>query len=215
MKKLALVESDVQLCQTICVEFSTYEWRCFYSMNSFSVESLLHMDLVIIGDSFPHDQAFDLVVKLRALDQKVPILFMTNNASKDLVMKCLNVGVNQFLEKPMSHSTLNQVLEQLLKDSSVIRLSEGYFIHKGSKILHHKDQPVALTPTEYLILETLVLNQNRCVSKTELIQAVWGTHSSMSENTLDTHLCNLRKKCNGIASNIRTIRSRGYIWNET
>jgi len=212
MSKIVIIEDDKGLCESIkkCLDEHTYTY-CHDLINSDN-EILIKADLIIVDEKLPSGSGVAMVERFRRAKLKMPVLFMTAQATKEIAIQCVNLGVSRFLEKPFSLAKLKEEISSLIIETQVMEIGDSLFLDKGKKVVLQAGSAVNLTATEYKLIELLVANKDKCVEKSELIESIWGKQVHMSENTMDTHLYNLRKKFPEIACRIQNVRNRGYYW---
>jgi DNA-binding response OmpR family regulator len=149
------------------------------------------------------DQAsLHFVSIMRNKKQNLPVVIVTAHASKETCIAAINIGVNALLEKPVHIETLREILERHRFKGFELKMSHD------RKAVFSKDNWVDLTSTEYKILETLKTARRR-LTRAELQSAVW-PNSTISENNLDTHLTNLKRKIPELNQCLNVKRGLGY-----
>lgn len=173
-------------------------------------------DLIVLDIGLPHLDGFAVCREIRTRSD-VPILFLT--AREDEIDKVLGfeMGADDYVTKPFSPRELVARVKAILKRSGndtqhARHLTVGSItLGIAEKQCSVHGQSVALTATEYKILELLMLSPGVLVPRVSLLQAIWGSNSLVSERTLDSHLRNLRKKLasQGQDSPIETVHGQG------
>jgi DNA-binding response OmpR family regulator len=169
------------------------------SMESIEWEQL---QVVLMEMKGPNGGLMELVPHIRAKKPGLPVLIVTAHANTKDCIDALNSGVNGLLEKPVALEVLRQKIDLLLQ------LEEELALNHERKAVHSQGQWVDLTSTEYRILECL-RTANRRLTRSELQALVW-PGSSISENNLDTHLTNLKKKIPELNQYLNVKRGLGY-----
>lgn len=176
-------------------------------------------DAIILDIMLPKIDGWTVLKEARKGGIDTPVLMLTAKGDLEDRVKGLDLGADDYLAKPFSLSELLARLRALLRRSgspaeTVLRVQDVALdtvtrkVTKGGK-------PVELTPKEFSILEFLLYNKNRAVSRFSLAEHVWGDDFdpfSMS-NFMDVHIKNLRHKIgdSGECRIIRTLRGMGYI----
>ncbi|MGD9161187.1 MAG: response regulator transcription factor [Desulfobacteraceae bacterium] len=176
-------------------------------------------DLIILDIMMPEIDGLAVLEHIRKARIDTPVLMLTARGNIEDRIKGLDLGADDYMPKPFSLDELLARVRALLRRSGnhvdpVIKIGDLQLdtvkreVTKGGK-------PVELTPREFSILEFLLYNKNRAVSRFNLAEHVWGDDYdpfSMS-NFMDVHLKNLRQKIGdtGRGNIIRTIRGVGYI----
>ena len=152
---------------------------------------------VVLGDI-----DLDIVPEIRKLKADVPIVMVSNRTDKTNLLRAINLGINGFIEKPVNLAALRETLERFRAKDCGLKMNED------RKAIHSQGKWVDLTSTEYKIIDTL-RTAGRRLTRTELQAAVW-PNSSISENNLDTHLTNLKRKIPELAACLNVKRGLGY-----
>jgi DNA-binding response OmpR family regulator len=160
------------------------------------------VDLVLMELKLRDQPSLTFVPSLRGRKENLPIIVITAHASKEACIAALNLGVNALLEKPVEVGPIRELLEKHRFKGFELKMSHD------RKAVYSQGNWVDLTSTEYKILETLK-NARRRLTRAELQSAVW-TNSSISENNLDTHLTNLKRKIPELNQCLNVKRGLGY-----
>ncbi|WP_303850249.1 response regulator transcription factor [Seleniivibrio woodruffii] len=176
-------------------------------------------DLVVLDIMLPLRDGLSVLKEMRKAGIKTPVLMLTARDSTVDKISGLDLGADDYLTKPFYTDELMARVRALFRRSgnqadSVIQ-SGGLRLDTVSREVTLNGAPVELTAREFSILEFLLYNRNRAVSRFSLAEHVWGDDFdpfSMS-NYIDVHMKNLRRKLGDSAqgSVIRTIRGMGYI----
>ena len=178
------------------------------------------IDLVILDVMMPGMSGYDVCAELRKISN-VPILFLTARTAEDDRITAYASGGDDFLSKPFSPGELTAKVVSLLRRYREYRgkpdigLSLGELeVDLASRSVKRLGVPVALTDTEYSILEYMLKNRGRTVTAPELYEAVWKEKFlAGSGNTVMVHVLNLRRKIEESPSSpkiIRTVWGKGY-----
>jgi DNA-binding response OmpR family regulator len=177
------------------------------------------IDLIILDIMLPKKDGLSVLFEMRKADVKIPVLMLTAKGDIDDKVKGLDLGADDYLAKPFSLDELFARVRALLRRygeqmESVLRVKD-LRLDTASREVSRSGEPVELTVREFSILEFLLYNKNRAVSRFNLAEHVWGDAFdpfSMS-NFMDVHIKNLRKKIGdtGQGTIIQTIRGVGYI----
>ena len=176
-------------------------------------------DAIILDIMMPKIDGLTVLEEARKAGIDTPVLLLTAKGDLEDRVKGLDLGADDYLAKPFSLDELLARLRALLRRSGgqsepllqVLDLQ----LDTVSRTVIKGGKPVALTPREFSILEFLLYNKNRAVSRFSLAEHVWGDDFdpfSMS-NFMDVHIKNLRHKIDDSGHDriIRTIRGVGYI----
>lgn len=158
--------------------------------------------LILMELRGPQGCHVELLPLIRSKKSDLPVLILTGQANKDDCILALNSGVNGLLEKP---ATAQQIHEKI---SSMMKLDGELPLNHERKAVFSSGKWVDLTSTEYRILESLKSARRR-LTRAELQASVW-PDSNISENNLDTHLTNLKKKIPELNQYLNVKRGLGY-----
>ncbi len=176
-------------------------------------------DLILLDLNLPDKNGLEVCRSLRLAGKETPIIILTVETETDNKVKLLNAGVDDYLTKPFSVSELIARIKALLRRPKKISgglLSFGDLILDSDKqTVKQKSKIIYLTRKEFGLLEYLLRNRGRIVSRGEIIEHVWDSEADIFSNTIETHVVNLRKKLNkdGKSSLIKTYSGRGYAIN--
>lgn len=174
-------------------------------------------DLVLLDIMLPYMNGLDILKEIRSNRIETAVLMLTAKGDIDDKVIGLNLGADDYLAKPFSIAELLARIRALLRRSTTappIIEAEHIRLNTISREVHSAGTLLALTTKEFAILEFLLHNKGRAVSKFTLAEHVWGDAFdpfSMS-NFIDVHMKNLRKKI-GTEQHprlIQTIRGFGY-----
>ncbi len=176
-------------------------------------------DLIILDIMMPKIDGLSVLREIRQAELKTPVLMLTAKAEVGDKIEGLDTGADDYLGKPFSMAELLARIRALLRRSgnqidSVLQVRD-IRLNTISREVTKGEHPAELTPKEFSILEFLLYNKNRAVSRFNLAEHVWGDDFdpfSMS-NFIDVHIKNLRRKIgdSGDGEIIGTIRGVGFI----
>ena len=174
--------------------------------------------LVLLDISLPVYNGYHWCSEIRKTS-RVPVIFLSSASDNMNIVIAMHMGGDDFIPKPFDLNVLTAKVQALLRRAyefsreqpelslggGVLRLNEGVFV-KGEARLE-------LTKNEYRILEMLLENRGRTVSRDELMERLWSTDSFVDENTLSVNINRLRRKLEGagLPDVIRTRKGEGYI----
>ncbi|HWH56491.1 MAG TPA: response regulator transcription factor [Terriglobales bacterium] len=173
-------------------------------------------DVLVLDVMLPWLDGFGVVKKLRNMGSKSPILMLTARDSAEDIVTGLDVGADDYLTKPFALKVLLARLRALARRKEVeprVQLQiDNLMLDPAQHVVTRAGSPVTLTRTEFLLLETLLRNLGRVMTRARLIEAVWGSEREVESNTLDVYVGQLRSKIEPAGSKklIQTIRGVGY-----
>jgi two-component system response regulator PhoP len=173
-------------------------------------------DLAIIDVGLPRIDGFEVIQQARASDIACPIIILTARDRWQEKVRGLECGADDYLTKPFVHEEL------LARVKALIRRSAGQaspLIQKGplsldtaANQLYVNGKPVELTAYEYKVIEYLMMNPNKVISKTEMVEHIYDQDFDLDSNVIEVFVGRLRRKMdkdNSIKP-IETLRGRGY-----
>jgi two-component system response regulator MprA len=146
-------------------------------------------------------------------------MLTARNAPADIAHG-LDIGADDYLTKPFSFEVLLARVRAVARRGPIARPvvleAAGITIHLGTREVHRAGRRIDLTRTEYAILELLMRNANRVLTRESLIESVWDSESEIESNTLHAFVRLLRGKieAEGEARVLRTVRGVGYCLRE-
>jgi DNA-binding response OmpR family regulator len=172
-------------------------------------------DVITLDVMLPGLDGFQVARELRGIEVSIPILFLTARDAKIDVILGLEYG-DDYLTKPFSFIELLARVRALARrrvclPACQLRVDD-LVIDCAAKEVRRAGQPIELSRTEYLLLEFLMRNADRALTRQALFDAVWGVGHLVENNTLDVFIRLLRKKIDDgrPAKLIHTVRGFGY-----
>jgi two-component system, OmpR family, response regulator len=173
-------------------------------------------DLIVLDVMLPLLDGLTVARKLRAQRIQTPILMLTARDAVHDIVDGLNSGADDYLTKPFSFEVLLARVRAVARrgpiPQSVPLQIADLVLDQGAREVRRGNRLISLTKTEYAILELLMRNAGRVVTRESLIDSVWGGRSDIESNTLDAFVRLLRAKVEAPAEArlIQTIRGVGY-----
>lgn len=177
--------------------------------------------LVLLDVSLPFFNGYHWCSEIRKLS-KVPILFISSASDNMNQIMAMNMGGDDFLAKPFDLAVLSAKVQALLRRAYDFG-APAHLLPCGGGILNVSDgtltaggQKIELTRNELKILQTLLENRGKTVSRENLMARLWESDAFVDENTLSVNIARLRKKLEaaGLSGLIRTKKGTGYLVEE-
>jgi len=179
------------------------------------------LDLAIVDLGLPKLSGLQVIQALRALGKTLPILILTARGSWQDKVTGLEAGADDYLVKPFDYPELAARIKALLRrslqaTSNMVQLGPMSLDLTAQRVTLHA-QALELTTYEYRLLELLVRQRNRIVSKQELSDYLYPHDEDRDSNVLEVLIGRLRRKVDpdGNLAPIETVRGRGYRWTLT
>ncbi len=174
-------------------------------------------DIMIIDINMPLMDGFELVERLRKNGNDVPVLMLSARADRVDVTRGLTLGADDYVVKPFGLEELVLRLKAILRRSQISGMAITSLkcgpisIDDATHTATFNDDAVDLSPTEYRLLQVLIENKNRVLTKTALLDDVWGITFESESTVVDTYISYLRKKLHRDGfEGIKTIRGVGF-----
>ncbi|MCC6947392.1 MAG: phosphate regulon transcriptional regulator PhoB [Bradyrhizobiaceae bacterium] len=180
-------------------------------------------DLVILDWMLPGVSGIEICRRLRARPEtkQLPILMLTARGEEAERVRGLGTGADDYVVKPFSLPELLARVHALLRRSKpeqVMKVLKAGDIEldREKKRVHRAGRELHLGPTEFRLLEFLMVSPGRVFSREQLLDSVWGREAYIDERTVDVHVGRLRKALSRgrEPDPIRTVRGAGYSFNE-
>jgi two-component system response regulator RegX3 len=216
-----IVDDEVALSQSTCEFFQMFGLKTYWVADEKACLEFFRQnktDLILLDINLGQSSGFQLCKKLRET-MNIPILFISARTSDDDVLLALNIGGDDYIQKPYSLNILMTKVKTVLKryrgGSTDPSIHFGkYTIDLNLEKLISSEGEIPLKSMEYKLLYYFVKNKNRIITKEELFQKVWGD-SITGDGTLNVHIRKLREKIEDNPNEpcfIKTVWGTGYVF---
>ncbi|MEZ0607353.1 response regulator transcription factor [Fibrella sp. WM1] len=223
--KLLLVEDEPKTVQAIRqgLEESQFEVDVAYDgLIARRLALKTNYALIITDVVLPGMNGFELVKQLRAEGLATPILLLTALGETDDKVMGFDSGADQYLTKPFQFTELLARVRSLTKRGTQVSMTAqtlrygGVELNLDAKTVMREGQPIELTAREFTLLEFLMRNQGRVVSKPTIAEHVWDLNFDTGTNVVEVYINYLRKKLdrNFPTKLIHTQFGMGYVFKE-
>ncbi len=172
-------------------------------------------DLVLLDVMLPGLQGWDVLEALRAEGREVPVIWVTARDAVDERIKGLRMGGDDYVVKPFAFSELIARIHAVMRRrGTATKLSAaGLEIDLIEAEVVRDGQSIDLTPTEFSLLRHLAVHPGETVTRTQLLQEIWGIDFDPGTNLVDVHIRRLRGKVDEPFAEplIHTVRGSGYV----
>lgn len=219
--RLLLVEDEIEIQSFLKRSLAEAGYEVETASDARTAERLAadgKFDVLIVDLGLPDKDGIDLILRLRQIGVSAPVLILSARRSVDDRVRGLEQGGDDYLTKPFALAELLARLRNLLKrhapGSEVTRLRvldlELDLLRREAS---RKGEKINLTPQEFTLLEYLCRNPGRVVTRSMILDKVWGMRIQPDTNVVDVHIYRLRGKVDaeGHAPLIRTLRGVGYV----
>jgi two-component system, OmpR family, phosphate regulon response regulator PhoB len=177
-------------------------------------------DLIILDWMLPEMSGIEFCAQLRraAKTPQIPILMLTARGEEADRVRGLSTGADDYVVKPFSVPELMARVKALLRRSAPERIADTLTVgditmDRTAHRVTREGREISPGPTEYRLLEVLMENAGRVLSRSQLLDRVWGNTAEIDERTIDVHVGRLRKALvrGDQPDPVRTVRGAGYV----
>jgi DNA-binding response OmpR family regulator len=176
-------------------------------------------EAAVVDLMLPGVDGLSLIEQLRAAHIKTPVIVLSAKRSTDDKVTCLRRGADDYLSKPFKLPELLARVEALLRRTQPAGETErlesaGVMIDLLNRTVRRDGERIELPPREFALLELLMRNEGRVVSKSYLIERLWDYKFAPQTNLVDVLVCRLRNKLEQESAPklIQTVRGIGYVF---
>lgn len=220
--RLLLVEDEIDIQRFLKTSLEEAGYQVDAASDAHSAQRLAaenEYDILIVDLGLPDQDGISLILHLRQIGVKAPVLILSARRSVDDRVRGLEQGGDDYLTKPFALAELLARLRNLLKRNApsgseatrlrVVDLELDLLRREASR----GGELLQLTPQEFVLLEYLCRNAGRVVTRSMILDKVWGVRIQPDTNVVDVHIYRLRGKVDGKGQQplIRTLRGVGYV----
>ena len=221
MYKLLIVEDDMMIAKILesHLEKWGYEVKCITDFEKV-YQTFLDFEphLVLLDISLPFFNGFHWCGEIRKVS-KVPIVFISSASDNKNIVMAINMGADDFVEKPFDLNVITAKIQALLRRAYSFQGSVNVIEHKGVVLnlndasVSYEEKHLELTKNDYKILQFLLENVGKIVSREEIMVRLWENEEFIDDNTLTVNVTRLRKKLEtiGVKEFIITKKGIGYM----
>ncbi|MBH8565370.1 response regulator transcription factor [Nostoc sp. CENA67] len=226
--KILVVEDDIQLAEVLTEALSRRQYVVDVAKDgeaAWNWAESMKYDLVVLDVTLPKLDGIRFCQRLRTSsannpahqNSSVPVLMLTARDTVADKIAGLDAGADDYVAKPFDLEELMARIRALLRrgsSASTVNLSWGkLYLNSSTYEVYYDGSPLSLTPKEYAILELLVANGRRVLSRSSIIEQVWSMDDSPVEETVRSHIRCLRQKLRNLGAPenfIETVHGLGY-----
>lgn len=221
-KRVLIIEDDPDISDVLTYNLNRDGYQTLKAMDG--VDGLKKAreekpDLIILDLMLPQKDGIEVCRELRynPATRNTPILILTAKSSEGDQLVGFSIGADDYVTKPFSVKVLMQRVRvlinrrmQVAQDESESITRHGITLDRSAHEVRVEGAEVALTPTEYKILEALIRSPGRAFTRYDLLASAVGDDTIVLERTIDVHIRSLRIKLDKHADAIETVRGVGY-----
>lgn len=221
MYKILIVEDDLIIAKTVKNHIRSwgFEAECVTDFKDVLATFVSYSpQLVLLDITLPFFNGYHWCSEIRKVS-KVPIIFISSASDSMNIVMAMNMGGDDFIEKPFDLNVLTAKVQALLRRTYDFTGQTNLLEHKGSILnisdatLNYHDRKIELSKNENKILQILLENKGKAVSRDTIMTRLWETDSYIDDNTLTVNITRLRKKLQeaGLSDFITTKKGIGYM----
>ncbi|MBO4492980.1 MAG: response regulator transcription factor [Ruminococcus sp.] len=219
MKKILLVEDDLDICEIIREYFGNKGTGVEVVNSGRRASDIIDRglegyDLVLLDIMLPETDGFELCRRIRS-ENDIPVIFITARGREEDILSGYDLGCDDYIVKPFLLSVLYSKCEALVRRAG--NRSDNNQLTCGTISLDTvtlrcfaNGEEVELPPKEFAILRYLLEHENWTVTRDTLLDRVWGYDYFGSDRVVDNHIKKLRKALGSAGTQIKTLVGRGY-----
>jgi two-component system OmpR family response regulator len=216
--RIAIIEDNESVAKGIAYRLQDRGHAADIVIDGNAAEDFLrsdHNDIVILDINLPGLDGLTLLKGLRDRGDNRPVLLLTAKSETEDRVKGLNAGADDYLVKPFDMDELEARIRALSRRVATqvqaeINLGQLRFL-PDQRMALIDDEPLELPRRELALLEALLRAGESVMSKTRLIETLYGTGADVSETAIEAHISRLRKKIAPAGLEIRMMRNIGYL----
>jgi len=222
MERLLVIDDDAELCRLVTRFLSREGFAIRWAPGGATgVEQALAEDysLIMLDVMMPDTDGFEVLRQIRE-QSRTPVLMLTARGDTQDRIRGLQMGADDYLPKPFDPAELvariRAILRRSLPRTSGAAITIGDLeLDGGSRTVRRAGTPLELTTVEFDLLAALMRVAGSTVSREDLVRNVLGRDFSPFDRSIDTHVCNLRRKLGPLddgGDRIKGIRGSGYLY---
>lgn len=218
--RILVVEDDPKIAQFLKSSFEAENFAVDIALDGEKGSFLARTndyDMVILDNMLPKKEGREVCREIREKKNGIKILILSAQSEIPIKVSLFDCGADDYVTKPFSFSELLARVKSLLRRpeaivDEILRIGDLEVNTKNYQVKKNKRE-ICLTRKEFMLLELLLRNRNKVISRGMIVEHVWDMNMDPFSNTIETHIRNLRYKLGNNCKNklIETISGRGYI----
>lgn len=221
MYKIMIIEDDLTIAKTLKSHLSRWNYNVMYVTDFKDIIDQFNEfqpHIVLLDIMLPFFNGFYWCGEIRKIS-KVPVMFISSASDNMNIVMAMNMGGDDFIEKPFDLNVLTAKLGAMLRRAYSLQDHINTIEHSGVVLnlsdttLTNDNNKIELTKNEYKILQILMENIGKVVSRDEIMQHLWESDQFIDDNTLTVNITRLRKKLSeaNLDNFIKTKKGIGYL----
>ncbi|MFV0418795.1 MAG: response regulator transcription factor [Dysgonomonas sp.] len=221
--ELLLVEDNQRISEFIVKGLTESGFSVVLAENGIDARSLIsdrEWNLILLDIMLPDIDGIELLQYARYKKIHTPILVVSALGEPDDKVKALDYGADDYLSKPFHFKELIARINALIRRSkfnnetqSNVLICDDLKLYIDSHVVERGDIDIKLTLQEFKLLQLLMENKNKVISRSQILDTVWGINYDSNTNVVDVYISYLRNKIDANFENklIQTVKGRGYL----
>lgn len=218
MPAILIVDDEQKMREFVALFLRSSKYTVFEAADGRTALNILSkgtIDLIVLDIMLPDISGFDLCSQIR-VRSSVPIIFLTALADEEYQMIGYRVEGDDYITKPFNASILLAKIQRILQRCAPLNARSDALTFRGIKLeissqrVTLDGKPLQLTPKEFDLLLALMQNRGKVLTRTFLLETIWGYSFAGDSRVVDSHIKKLRSKVSPYSSNIKTVISIGY-----
>ena len=221
MQKILIIEDDKVIARTLKEHLCKWDYDADFVVDFKNItEQVVSFapQLILLDISLPYFNGFYWCGEIRKFSN-VPIIFISSASDKMNIVMAVNMGGDDFITKPYDLNVVVAKVQALLRrtydftDNTSTIEHNGGVLNLNDQTFMYNNNKVELTKNEYRILQCLLENVGKVVSRDSIMEKLWEDEAFVDDNTLTVNVTRLRRKLEdaGVSDYIRTKKGVGYI----
>lgn len=218
MPAILIVDDEQKMREFVALFLRSSKYAVYEAADGRTALNILSeeaIDLIVLDIMLPDISGFDLCNQIR-VKSSVPIIFLTALADEEYQMIGYRVEGDDYITKPFNASILLAKIQRILQRCAPSNARSDTLAFRGIKLeissrrVTLDGKPLQLTPKEFDLLLALMQNRGKVLTRTFLLETIWGYSFAGDSRVVDSHIKKLRSKVSPYSSNIKTVISIGY-----
>ena len=216
--RILLVEDDVDFATELCKSLREHQYTVDWVKNGIAALSAIqseHFDLLVLDIKLPKLSGDEVLKTIRAKNLTIPVIILTAQSTIGSRIKGFDYGADDYVVKPFNLEELCARIRAVRRraiSSTATNLTltvAGISLDPATRMVFSNGEMVELSRREFVLLQALMENTGKIVTRTQATQVLYGWGYDISSNSIEVHIHNLRKKLK--CKLIKTIRGVGYL----
>lgn len=203
-KKILLVEDEPRIADTLRMGLGENDFEIEIAYDGYLGLKLfqsMHFDLVVLDINLPGINGYELCKQIRDANPEIPVIMLTALGALEDKIEGYDAGADDYIVKPFEFKELLMKIRVLLRRSGNLAVPVGTILKAGDLVMNletkeitREGSPISLTAKEFQLLEYLLRNKNRVVSRADIAINVWDIDFDTNTNIIDVYINYVRNK---------------------